>query len=35
VDGKQLARLLVRYEVGCRVQETLQIKRIDEDFFEE
>jgi restriction system protein len=35
VDGKQLARLLVRYEVGCRVQETLQIKRIDEDFFDE
>jgi restriction system protein len=35
VDGKQLARLLVRYEVGCRVQETLQIKRIDEDFFDD
>jgi len=35
VDGKQLARLMIRHEVGCRVQETLQIKKIDEDFFDE
>lgn len=35
VDGKQLTRLMIRHEVGCRVQETLQIKKVDEDFFEE
>lgn len=35
VDGRQLARLLVRHEVGCRVHETLHIKRIDEDFFDD
>jgi restriction system protein len=35
VDGKQLSRLMIRHQVGCRVQETLQIKKIDEDFFED
>lgn len=35
VDGKQLTRLMIRHEVGCRVQETLQIKKIDEDFFDD
>ena len=34
IDGKQLARLMIRYEVGCRVEEVLHIKRIDDDFFE-
>ena len=34
IDGEQLARLMIRYNVGCRVEETLQIKKIDEDFFE-
>lgn len=34
IDGEQLARLMIRYNVGCRVEEVLHIKRIDEDFFE-
>ncbi|MGO9675234.1 MAG: restriction endonuclease [Methylocella sp.] len=34
IDGEQLARLMIRHNVGCRVEETLQIKKIDEDFFE-
>jgi restriction system protein len=34
IDGEQLARLMVRYDVGCRVEETLQIRRVDEEFFE-
>lgn len=34
IDGIQLAKLMIRHEVGCRVEETLHIKRVDEDFFE-
>jgi len=34
INGRQLARLMTRYEVGCRVEETIHIKKIDEDFFE-
>jgi restriction system protein len=34
VDGDQLARLMIRHNVGCRVEETLHIKKIDEEFFE-
>ena len=34
IDGDQLAKLMLRYNVGCRVEETLEIKKIDEDFFE-
>jgi restriction system protein len=34
IDGEQLARLMIRHNVGCRIEETLQIKKIDEDFFE-
>jgi restriction system protein len=34
IDAEQLGRLLVRYNVGCRDQEVLHIKRVDEDFFE-
>ncbi|WP_174800030.1 restriction endonuclease, partial [Microvirga aerophila] len=30
VDGPQLARHMIRYGVGCRVEETLTIKRLDE-----
>jgi restriction system protein len=33
IDGDQLAALMVRHSVGVRVEETLHIKRIDEDFF--
>ena len=34
VEGAQLAKLMIRHEVGCRIEETLYIKRIDEEFFE-
>jgi restriction system protein len=34
IDGDQLTMLTIRHNVGCRVEETLHIKKIDEDFFE-
>ena len=34
IDGEQLTRLMIRHNVGCRIEDTLHIKRIDEDFFE-
>jgi restriction system protein len=34
IDGSQLTRLMIRNNVGCRVEETLDIKKIDEEFFE-
>jgi len=34
VDGARLASLMIRYDVGCRVIETIPIKKLDEDFFE-
>ena len=34
IDGEQLTRLMIRYNVGCRVEDTLYIKKVDEDFFE-
>lgn len=34
IDGEQLAKLMIRHNVGCRVEDTLHIKKIDEDFFE-
>jgi restriction system protein len=34
IDGEQLAKLMIRHNVACRVEDTLQIKKIDEDFFE-
>lgn len=35
IDGPHLARLLVRYSIGCRVEDILEVKKIDEDFFPE
>jgi len=34
IDGDQLAKLMIRYNVGCRVEDILHIKKIDEEFFE-
>jgi len=34
IDGPMLAKLMIRYNVGCRIEETLYLKKIDEDFFE-
>ncbi|MBV9734834.1 MAG: restriction endonuclease [Acidisphaera sp.] len=34
INGEQLAELMIRYNIGCRVEETLHIKKVDEDFFD-
>lgn len=34
IDGPHVARLMLRHGVGCRVEEILTIKKLDEDFFE-
>jgi restriction system protein len=34
IDGEHLAKLMIRYNVGCRVEDTLYIKKVDEEFFE-
>ncbi|MDP4006689.1 hypothetical protein [Methylobacterium sp. NEAU K] len=34
IDGPQIARLMIRQSVGCRVEETLTVERFDEEFFE-
>jgi len=34
IDGAQLARLMIRYNIGCRDEEIVHLKKIDEDFFE-
>jgi restriction system protein len=34
IDARQLGRLMVKHNVGCRDQDVLNLKRIDEDFFE-
>lgn len=34
IDGIRLATLMIRHQVGYRTEETLHVKRVDEDFFE-
>jgi len=34
IDGRQLAKLMIRHNVGCRVEEIIHLKKIDEEFFE-
>ena len=34
IDGDQLTKLMIRYNVGCRIEDTLHIKKVDEDYFE-
>ncbi|MBP2316930.1 restriction endonuclease [Azospirillum soli] len=34
IDGTQFARLMIRHGVGCRIEEVLHIKKLDEEFFE-
>ncbi len=33
IDGQKLVDLMIEYEVGVRIKHTLEIHRIDEDFF--
>ncbi len=35
IDGERLADLMVRFNVGVQVQQTIFIKKLDEDFFED
>jgi restriction system protein len=34
IDGDQLTRLMIRHGIGCRIDETLHIKSLDEEFFD-
>lgn len=34
IDGGQLTSLMIRFEVGCRIEDTIHIKQVDEEFFE-
>jgi restriction system protein len=33
IDGERLTSLMIRYNIGARVEQTIHLKRIDEDFF--
>jgi hypothetical protein len=32
--GPLLTRLMIHFDIGCRVEETIQIKKLDEEFFD-
>lgn len=34
IDGPMLAKLMIRYNIGVRIEETLYLKKVDEEFFE-
>lgn len=34
IDGVQLAKLMIRYNVGCRIEDTIHIRKVDEEFFD-
>jgi restriction system protein len=35
INGDELTRLMIQYGVGCRIEETLFVKKIDEEYFED
>ena len=35
IDGRRLAELMIEFGVGVRVSRTVQVKRLDDDYFEE
>jgi len=35
VDGKERSRLMIRYSVGVRAVRTVELKKVDLDYFEE
>jgi restriction system protein len=35
IDGDQLTSLMVRHNVAVRIDETLYLKKVDEDFFDD
>jgi restriction system protein len=34
IDGRDFTKLMIRFNVGCRVEEVFEMKKIDEEFFE-
>jgi restriction system protein len=34
IDGARLTRLMIDYGVGCRIEDTLHVKKLDDEFFE-
>jgi restriction system protein len=34
IDGEELAKLMVQYNVGVRTERIVEVKRIDLDYFE-
>lgn len=34
IDGQQFAKLMIRYNIGCRDEDILHLKKVDEEFFE-
>ncbi|MGD7035155.1 restriction endonuclease [Methylotuvimicrobium buryatense] len=34
IDNLQLAKLMIRYNVGCRIEDTIHIRKVDEEFFD-
>lgn len=34
IDGARLTRLMIDHGVGCRIEETLHVKKLDDEFFE-
>jgi restriction system protein len=35
IDGQQLAQLMIDYNLGCTLQQSYEIKKIDSDYFDE
>lgn len=35
IDGKRLSNLMIDYNIGCRDEEIIKLKKIDEDFFDQ
>lgn len=35
IDGEKLSQLMIDYNIGCSVERTFELKKIDNDYFEE
>lgn len=35
IDGQQLAQFMIDYNLGCTLQQTYEVKKLDNDYFEE
>ena len=35
IDGEQLSQLMIEYNLGCTIQQTYDLKKIDSDYFDE